>query len=134
MERTAVDVGILVSDMERMLAFYHGVLELPIVAKGQTSLIGKGDLVALEYGNSRIKLIHLENQPEQKNGRGLTVQNGIRYLTLIVPNIEAQIANLKANQAPIPIDITMLGNGAQIAMVEDPEGNIVEFVQEPSKS
>ena len=36
----------------------------------------------------------------------------------------------RRNQMPIEIDITELGNGTKIAIVKDPDGNFVEFVQE----
>ncbi len=128
--RIAVDVGIMVSDMDQSLAFYRGVLGLTVVADIRTSLIGKGRMVQLQHGASLIKLVQMDESIQSETQTGITTTLGFRYITLMVDDIEAIVATLDAAGAPIALPLTELGNGAKILMVEDPAGNIVEFVQE----
>ena len=55
---------------------------------------------------------------------------GYRYITLLVSDIDTIMAKIKQRVITITLPATQLSNGAKIAMVEDPDGNIVEFVQE----
>ena len=61
----------------------------------------------------------------------LTHALGFRYLTIPVADIEAIMQKLEAAGVAVSIPLTQLGNGTLIAMVADPDGNTVEFVQEP---
>ena len=128
--RIAVDVGVVVEDMERSLGFYHDLLGLPVVAEVTTSLIGKGQMVQLKHGASLIKLVQMEEAPSGGTPTGIATTFGYRYITLLVDDIDAIMTKIEQGAAPIALPLTELGNGAQIVMVEDPDGNIVEFVQE----
>ena len=128
--RIAVDVGVIVADMEQALGFYRDLLGLPVVAEVTTSLIGKGQMVQLAHGASLIKLVQMEEAPPGGTPTGITTTFGYRYITLMVTDIEAIMTKIEQAEVPIALPLTELGNGAKIVMVEDPEGNIVEFVQE----
>ena len=128
--RIALDVGILVEDIERSLGFYRDLIGLPVVGEVMTSLIGKGRMVQLKYGESLIKLVELETPPPNANPEGLSTALGIRYITLLVADIEGVMGRLERAYTPISVPLTRLGHGAIISMVEDPDGNTVEFVQE----
>ena len=47
-----------------------------------------------------------------------------------VDDIDAAIAPCEAAGAPIPLPVTQLMPGIRIAMIEDPEGNVVEFLEQ----
>lgn len=128
--RIAVDVGVVVADMDQSLGFYQDLLGLPVIADITTSLIGKGRMVQLKHGESLIKLVQMEAPPNTQPPAGITSAFGYRYITLMVTNIAAIHQKIQANDIPVFLPLTELGNGAQILMVEDPAGNIVEFVQE----
>ncbi|MEM7034354.1 MAG: VOC family protein [Chloroflexota bacterium] len=128
--RIAIDVGLLVTNLEKSLGFYRDLLDLPVVAQVRTSLIGSGQMVQLQYGSSIIKLVALDDGPTRLGGGSLSDTIGYRYITFMVTDIETIMAKLTAIQTPVVTPITQLGNGARIAMVADPDGNIVEFVQE----
>ena len=130
--RIALDVGLLVKDIERSLGFYRDLIGLSVVGEVTTSLIGKGRMVQLSYGESLIKLVQLESPPQDTSPKGLSATVGIRYITLLVADIESVFERLEGANVPISIPLTRVGNGAIIAMVEDPDGNTVEFVQESS--
>ena len=56
--RNGIDVGIIVSDNEASLQFYRDYLGLPVVNEVTTSLIGKGQMVQLQLGESLIASFH----------------------------------------------------------------------------
>ncbi len=128
--RIAVDAGVIVADMDAALAFYRDLLGLPVIADITTSLIGKGRMVQLQHGASLIKLVQMETAPAADTEAGITTTFGYRYITLMVEDMAPIVAQTEAASTPVFLPLTTLGNGAQIYMVEDPEGNIVEFVQE----
>ncbi|MEM8485355.1 MAG: VOC family protein [Bacteroidota bacterium] len=129
--RVAVDAGVIVADINASLIFYRDLLGLPVVADITTSLIGKGRMVQLKHGASLIKLVQMEAMPEATTATGITTTVGYRYITLMVEDMATIVAKTEAAGTPVFLPLTTLGNGAQIYMVEDPEGNIVEFVEEP---
>ena len=128
--RIAVDVGVVVTDMGQSLGFYRDLLGLPVVAEVTTSLIGKGRMVQVQHGTSLIKLVEMEAVPSERSPAGIATAFGYRYITLLVTDIDAIMTKIEQAEVPIALPLTELGNGARIVMVEDPDGNIVEFVQE----
>lgn len=130
--RIAIDIGLVVVDMERSLAFYRDQLGLPVVAEITTSLIGQGRMVQLQHGASLIKLVQMDEVPSTQSPAGVAAAFGYRYITLMVADIPKMMAQATQGNTPIIQPLTTLGNGATIAMIADPDGNIVEFVQEAS--
>ena len=128
--RTAIDVGLVVSDLERSLGFYCDLIGLPVVATLTTSLIGRGRMVQLNHGSSRIKLVELDENPAESSPIGISKALGYRYITLLVADLEEVMGRLDKNKTPIVVPMTQHPSGTRITMVEDPDGNIVEFVQE----
>ena len=129
--RIAIDVGIIVSDMEQSLVFYRDLLDLAVIAEVNTSLIGKGRMVQLQHGSSLIKLVMMEEQPTKVGEVGIAKHIGYRYMTLMVADLDRYLDKIIQAKIPVSLPLTELGNGARILMVEDPDGNIVEFVEEP---
>jgi catechol 2,3-dioxygenase-like lactoylglutathione lyase family enzyme len=123
--REALDLGIFVSDIKASLKFYQETLGLEKV--GETKL-PMGMLHRLSYGNSFFKLIDPKTAPP-KGPTGLDKQLGFRYVTFPVTNITEICETLKEKGVDFAIPETELMPGVRIAMVEDPDGNIVEFVQ-----
>jgi len=123
--KAALDLGIYVSDISASLKFYQQTLGLEKV--GETKL-PMGLMHRLSYGDSFFKLIDSKKVPP-KGPTGLTAQLGFRYVTFPVTNITEICETLKEKGVPFAIPETELMPGVRIAMVEDPDGNIVEFVQ-----
>ena len=123
--REALDLGIFVSDIKASLKFYQETLGLEKV--GETKL-PMGMMHRLSYGNSFFKLIDPKKVPP-KGPTGLAEQLGFRYVTFPVTNISEICETLKEKAVAFAIPETELMPGVRIAMIEDPDGNIVEFVQ-----
>ncbi len=54
----------------------------------------------------------------------------MRYLTIAVDDIDAAVADCVAAGAPVVWPLREVRPGVSIAMVEDPDGNWLEFIRE----
>jgi catechol 2,3-dioxygenase-like lactoylglutathione lyase family enzyme len=54
---------------------------------------------------------------------------GYRYFTISVPDIRGLISQLEAKGIRPTVPVTEFRPGVTIAMVIDPDGNTVEFIQ-----
>jgi len=123
--KNCIDLGIICKDINASLAFYHGLLGLPKIGEMPVPF---GLMHRLAYGESFIKLIDPKVVPEA-GPLGLTKALGFRYLTFQVLNID-EVCD-ECTKAGLKFDIPQqeLMPGVTIAMVRDPDGNVVEFVQ-----
>lgn len=123
--KDSLDVGIFVSDIKKSLDFYHGILGLEKTEEMKT---GFGTLHRLKFGASDIKLMDPKSIPPV-GAIGLEKQLGIRYLTFVIKELTALCAALKEKGVEFTIPETQIRPGTRIAMVKDPDGNILEFVE-----
>lgn len=123
--KDSVDVGIFVSDIKKSLDFYQGILGLEKTEELPTAF---GTLHRLRYGTSDIKLMDPKAVPPA-GPIGLEKQLGIRYLTFVIRNLSGLCATLREKGVEFTIPETQIRPGTRIAMVKDPDGNIVEFVE-----
>jgi glyoxylase I family protein len=120
-----IDIGMVVKDIDKSLAFYQDLLGLEKI--GEMPL-WFGTMHRMGFGDSFVKLI--DPNDELPSGiQGLDKSLGFRYLTFQITNIDEMCA--ECEKAGIPFDLTKreLMPGVTIAMVQDPDGNVVEFVQ-----
>lgn len=123
--KDALDVGILVGDINKSLEFYQHTLGLEFV--GETT-VWYGKIYRLRFGNSDLKLV-APNELPSKGAMGLENQLGFRYITLVVENLSEICEQLRKAGVKFALDETETRPGIRVAMVEDPDGNIVEFLQ-----
>jgi catechol 2,3-dioxygenase-like lactoylglutathione lyase family enzyme len=123
--KNALDIGILVKDITASLAFYQGVLGLQKLGELP---IPFGHMHRLAFGDSFVKLVDPKKLPPSGE-LGLTKALGYRYLTFQVSNLEEICADCERAGVPFDIPMQELMPGVFIAMVRDPDGNVVEFVQ-----
>lgn len=123
--KNCLDIGIIVKDITASLAFYVDVLGLPKIEVLPT---GFGKLHRLAFGDSFVKLIDPKKPPEA-GPTGMMAQLGFRYLTFQIANIDAVCAACEKAGVPFEMQKQELRPGVTIAMVRDPDGNVVEFVQ-----
>jgi lactoylglutathione lyase len=123
--KDSIDLGIFVSDIKKSLAFYQGMLGLEKTEELQT---GFGTLHRLKFGTSDIKLMDPKKVPPA-GAIGLEKQLGIRYITFVITELTALCAALKDKGVEFTIPETQIRPGTRIAMVKDPDGNILEFVE-----
>jgi catechol 2,3-dioxygenase-like lactoylglutathione lyase family enzyme len=127
--KESIDLGIVVRDAERSLAFYRDVLgfepagEMPMPGGG-------GTMYRLMCGTSMIKLVHPATAPPATAPPGgIPGAYGYRYWTITVSNLDEITAACKASGATVVIEPREIRPGVAISIVEDPDGNWVEFLK-----
>jgi catechol 2,3-dioxygenase-like lactoylglutathione lyase family enzyme len=123
--KNAVDLGMIVKDIKASLAFYEDLLGLKKI--GELPL-WFGTMHRLAFGDSFVKLVDPKEVPPAA-ALGLTSALGFRYLTFQVTNIDEICADCERAGVPFDVKKNEFMPGVTIAMVRDPDGNVVEFVQ-----
>ena len=127
--KDSIDLGIVVRDAERSLAFYRDLLgfesagEMPMPGGG-------GTMYRLMCGTSTIKLVHPGTEPPAAAPPGgIPGAYGYRYWTISVSNLEEITDAVRAAGHTVVVPARELRGGISISIVEDPDGNWVEFLQ-----
>jgi len=123
--KDSLDLGILVSDIKASLNFYQNILGLEFVG---ITPVWFGTMHRLRFGTSDFKLIDPKTVPP-KGVIGLEKQLGFRYVTFVIKNLADLCAELKGKGIEFALPETEVRPGVRVAMVRDPDGNIVEFVE-----
>jgi len=125
--KDSIDLGIIVTDEKAALAFYRDGLGLEW--EGELPLPG-GKMYRLKIGTTVLKLLKLDKTPTAKPAPGGPMGGlGMRYFTISVPDIRGLMSQLEAQGIKATVPVTDFRPGVTIAMVTDPDGNTVEFLQ-----
>jgi catechol 2,3-dioxygenase-like lactoylglutathione lyase family enzyme len=87
-----------------------------------------GTMHRMAFGDSFVKLIDPASPPPP-GVPGLHGALGLRYLTFPVTDIDAVCEACRRAGVRFDVEKTEFMPGVTIAMVRDPDGNVVEFVQ-----
>ncbi|MEJ5377765.1 MAG: VOC family protein [bacterium] len=123
--KDSIDLGVVVSDIQASLSFYRDTLGLKFV---EEIPVWFGTMYRLRFGTSDFKLIQPKVVPP-KGAPGLETQLGFRYVTFLVRNLEEICEKLKSKEVQFHIPPKEIRPGVKIAMVKDPDDNVVEFVE-----
>ena len=123
--KNSLDMGVIVSDIKASLNFYQNMLGLEFVG---TTPLWFGTMHRLRFGTSDFKLIDPKILPPSST-IGLENQLGFRYVTFVIENLSELCADLQKIGIEFTVPEKETRPGVRIAMVKDPDGNIVEFVQ-----
>ena len=123
--KDSLDLGMIVSDIKTSLNFYQNMLGLQFI--GEMPL-WFGTMHRLRFGSSDFKLIDPHKVPP-KGPVGLESQLGFRYVTFVIKNLSNLCEELRNKGIEFVITEKEMRPGVRIAMVKDPDGNIVEFVE-----
>lgn len=127
--RTAVDLGIVVRDSERALAFYRDLLGFVHEGDMAMPVGGGGTMHRLRCGDSLFKLIKFDAVPEAAAPPGgIDGGTGMRYVTLHVSNLDELVSSCEEAGVKVAVPVSEIRPGVRIAIVRDPDGNLVEFV------
>lgn len=125
--KDSIDLGIVVRDAQTALAFYRDLLGFQHV--GEMPMPGGGTMYRLMCGTSLIKVIEPTGSPSSPTVGNITDAYGYRYFTMSVSNLEqiTKACGDAGHKVLIgPVDIRP---GITISIVQDPDGNLVEFLQ-----
>jgi catechol 2,3-dioxygenase-like lactoylglutathione lyase family enzyme len=126
--KDSVDLGIVVRDAEASLGFYRDVLGLEY--RGALPAPGGATMHQLMAGTSMIKLLAFDTPPDAAAPPGgIADARGYRYWTMSVSNIHEVVAACEAAGHPPRFGPVEIRAGVHLAVVTDPDGNLVEFLQ-----
>lgn len=125
----AIELGIVVRSPERMLGFYRDILGME--PYGEVCFDGIY-VRGLRLANSILKLTWFEaNTADRVPDEGFPP--GLRYLTFRVSDIQSIYDRSLAAGRPVVLELehttSQQGVVYKHAIVRDPEGNLVEFVE-----
>ena len=127
--KDSCDLGIVVSDSAAALKFYVDTLGFEHTADIPFPLREGSVMHRVQAGSVTIKLTkHSPNPAAQNPPGGAPAAVGIRYFTFSVENLEAIVERCSAAGYKIAIPIVEVRPGVRITMIEDPDGNWVEFL------
>jgi catechol 2,3-dioxygenase-like lactoylglutathione lyase family enzyme len=128
--KDAIDLGIVTTNGPAMLAFYRDVLGFK--HEGDVAMEASGIKVMhrLWFGNSLIKLVVPVRDPKAiAVPGGIPGATGYRYWTMTIDNLDQVLSDIGAAGHKIVRARTEIRPGIAIAIVEDPDGNWVEFLE-----
>jgi catechol 2,3-dioxygenase-like lactoylglutathione lyase family enzyme len=124
----AIDIGIVTTNDIEMLNFYQNVLGLK--KEVEIPFPGLGLVNKLSFGSGYIKILVLENDPTNINPTGnFSTSNGIRYVTINLSNLDEILESCDANNINIINPGTVIRPGVTVAIIQDPDGNLLELMQ-----
>jgi len=125
--KPGIDLGIVTTNGEAMLAFYRDVLGLDY--KGQMPMPGgTGVMHRLLCGDSLIKLVVLPAVPAAAAPGGIQGAAGYRYWTITISNLAEVLKACADAGRKVVMGEKEIRPGVRIAIVADPDGNWVEFL------
>lgn len=130
--KDAIDLGIVTTNGDAMLTFYRDVLGFE--HEGDITMLHVGIKVMhrLWFGRSLIKIVVPVEDPKAPPAPGgIQGGTGYRYWTMTIHNVDEVLGVVQAAGHKIVIPRTEVRPGVVICMVEDPDGNWVEFIQAP---
>jgi len=114
---TQIGVRIAVPDLARTMTYYREALGFE---QESPTRVRCGDSVLL-----------FEERPDAPSGFG-QAQRGWLYLTVQVRNCDEEVARIEAAGGRVVVSPRNLGKVARMAMIRDPDGNLLEVSQRAS--
>ncbi|MFA5964588.1 MAG: VOC family protein [Sphingomonas sp.] len=123
------DAGLVSNRAEAMIAFYTEVLGFPL--GGSVEIPHVGTVTRVQVGNSVLRILApLSPAAPQAEAPSFTATSGIRYVALKVRGLAGAVEKVAAAGCRISVPIRTLRPGVEVALVEDPDGNTIELMEE----
>jgi len=141
--KPTISLGIIVEDLNKSINFYTNVVGMIQVRefvvdseKAKRMGLSKGekfDIKVLKLENTEaateLKLMSFNKKTNRSKQNYLPEVNGIRYLTIFVNSMEPVLERIKQNNVKtLGQTPTMLDAKRQFVLIQDPDGNFVEFI------
>lgn len=128
--KQTIDIGIVTTNKDALVNFYGSVVGFPNMEDVRMD----GFVVSrFQVGDCVLKILEFDAPPAEKSsGGGLGDAAGIRYWTVSVSNLDEILESVQAAGRPVIDGPTEVRPGVSIALVTDPDDNIVEFVSRNS--
>jgi lactoylglutathione lyase len=128
--KPTIDIGIVTTNQEAMVDFYGNVVGFPALS----DVPMEGFLVKrFQVGDCVLKIVTFDEQPAGTQVAGMLGDaTGLRYWTVSVSNLEEILTAVQDAGQKIVEGPTEVRPGVSIALMTDPDGNLVEFVNRPA--
>jgi len=142
--RTTIDVGIVVSNVEKAVQFYKNALGFTEVSGFDVSEEMGADsgltdhqafrvrvlVLGDEESATKVKIMEFPKAPGKKvDNRFIHSSLGFSYLTIFVADTTAAVEQArKAGVAPVEEPYQLSGGNFYLTLVKDPDGNVIELV------
>ena len=123
------DLGMVTTRGDEMLTFYRDVIGLKFEATISMEALGVAAMHRLWANESLLKIVVPTKDVAAGADGGMMGATGMRYFTLSVANVQAALDACAAADAVIIWDRREARPGCVVGMVEDPDGNWVEFIE-----
>lgn len=124
-------IGVTVSDMDRAVGFYCGLLGLKLALRKSTAN-GIGEMAFLDAGGGQLELVMPGVDTSTPAARPDPAIAGLRHITFAVPNLEETIERLEEAGISVieqPRRAYASEMLEKVAFVLDPDGIVVELAQ-----
>ena len=128
-----IAIGLTVSDVERSRQFYREILALSEEKPEKVALLNGDSKYTFAAGKTQIKFWKGSGEGLPKHTGNITDALGFRYFTFMVKDVDAAASKLAERGAKIVIKPVDFGKIARIMMIEDPDGNWIEFAALPAR-
>jgi len=127
--KDSIDIGIVVKDADAALGFYRDTLGF--TDTGSMAMPGGGGtMYRLLCGSTLVKIVAPEAElPATAPPGGIQGAYGYRYWTISVANLDEITDRCAAAGRTVVVKPREIRPGVRISMVEDPDGNWVEFLE-----
>jgi predicted enzyme related to lactoylglutathione lyase len=128
--KEAIDLGIVTTNGEAMLTFYRDVLGFKHEGDIALEIVGIKVMHRLWFGNSLIKIVvPVKDTAVPPAPGGIEGGTGYRYWTMTIDNLDEVLRAVEAAGQKVVWPRREVRQGVFVGMVEDPDGNWVEFIQ-----
>ncbi len=139
-------VSVTVADIDRSLSFYHGLLGIPVLGRGEDegptmsgprgAYPSRFRYADLELGGGQILELLQYLAPKRKPIRPTVYAPGSGHIGIRVRDLDGALdrlrtAGVRPRFAPVRVDTPTWWAGARVVYVSDPDGTTVELVERP---
>ncbi len=141
--QTTIDLGVVVSDVEKAATFYTQALGFTKVGGFDVSAPMAGDIGLTDYKPFQVQVLALGKEPlatklkimqipgdgsKPVDNRYIGSSLGFRYLTIFVSDLSQAMERLKRNHVTPVKEPYRLGENSYLILVKDPDGNVIELI------
>ncbi len=127
-------IGIMVNDMHRSVEFYTNVLGFLISRKIE---MDEFSAVFVEKDGSKIELMEYRGKNVPKRSKGIELKIGSiplnDHISFSVEDIEDTVIELKKKGIKLELEPMQLESGMKLASFKDPDGVLIELVENPEQ-